>query len=275
MEAVDSVLNQSYPYIKIYIIEDGSTDFSVYWKKLKNHPHVHYVRLNQNQGVSFCRNLGADLGSSPYIAFLDSDDLWDSEKLAKQIEYMELNPLVQWSHTNETWKRNGEHIHQKKEHKMEGGSIITKLMERCLISPSTVLFKRPFFSEHGKFLNHFRIAEDYELWLRLNIHFPIGHINSPLATKRAGTWSQLSSTLEIDRFRVLALHRFYRLYKNDPAFLQIEQQWREIILKKINILIKGGTKYSSRYLKKYHCWKTVFEISRTTEKRTDSSGTLR
>ncbi len=138
-------------------------------------------------------------------------------------------------------------------------------MERCLISPSSVIFRRSFWEQEKiYFLNHFRVAEDYELWLRLNFKNPIGFIDKSLVTKRSGEWSQLSQTIEIDRYRVLALHRFYQQYSKDKSFKQIETIWRQEILKKIKILQQGALKYNLKFKQQqYQNWEILFNINRT------------
>ena len=62
----------------------------------------------------------------------------------------------------------------------------------------------------------------------------------------------------MDRQRVLALHRFYRLYKNTPEFQKIRDRWMEIIHQKIDYLIKGAIKYNKKNREiEYVKWKKV------------------
>jgi len=314
LEALASVLDQSYKNVNVYILEDGlhssnnndselakpslrydlnhistgsthrsgqaaSVHYSLENRNqkiiqlTKKHSNIHYISLNQNYGPSFCRNLGASLGSSKYIAFLDSDDLWELSKLKKQIDYLENNSQYDYIHTNEEWRRaitleekiiteKSEYkiVKQKKAHRKQSGSFIERLMDRCLISPSSILFKRSFWEAQNVYFHEkFRVAEDYELWLRLNLFHPIAYLEEPLTIKRAGAWEQLSSTIEMDRQRVLALHRFYRLYKNTPEFQKIKNKWDVIITKKIDFLIKGAHKYNKKSREKeYLIWKKLF-----------------
>jgi glycosyltransferase involved in cell wall biosynthesis len=258
-ECLKSVLSQEYNNLNIFVIEDGSlllNPYKEYFNTLKN---VQFVSLKENHGPSYCRNYGASLGCGSYIVFIDSDDLWESGKIKAQIKFMQNNPDVNWVHTNELWYKNNTLISQKKEHRKQGGIFFDRLLDRCLISPSSVMFKRDFFMDSGGFLSHFRMAEDYELWLRLNLHHEIGYIEEPLTIKRAGDWDQLSRTPEIDKYRVLALHRIYRIYHNTPEFQIYKDTWKKIILKKIEILVKGAQKYNkTQALKKYQNWSKLF-----------------
>ena len=93
-EAIDSVVNQTFKNWHMYIIDDNSNDNS--WSVIKTFSNLHnvtHVRLNKNMGPSFCRNYGMRISKSKYISFIDSDDTWKSNKLEKQINFMEKNNL--------------------------------------------------------------------------------------------------------------------------------------------------------------------------------------
>ena len=93
-EAIDSVVNQTFKNWHMYIIDDNSNDNS--WSVIKKFSSLHnltHVRLNKNMGPSFCRNYGMRISKSKYISFIDSDDTWKSNKLEKQINFMEKNNL--------------------------------------------------------------------------------------------------------------------------------------------------------------------------------------
>ena len=88
-ESVNSVINQTYKNWKLFIVDDHSTDNSrEILKKYKN-DNIKIIYLSKNKGVSLCRNLAMRKSNSKYIAFIDSDDYWSSDKLKKQIEFME------------------------------------------------------------------------------------------------------------------------------------------------------------------------------------------
>ncbi len=88
-EAIKSVINQSYKYWNLYIIDDFSNDLSKnILKKFKKNKKIKIVFLRKNRGPSFCRNLGMSLSRSPFISFLDSDDYWPKNKLSSQLSFM-------------------------------------------------------------------------------------------------------------------------------------------------------------------------------------------
>ena len=88
-EAIQSVVNQSYKYWNLYIIDDFSNDLSKkILKQFKKNKKIKIVYLRKNRGPSFCRNLGISLSRSPFISFLDSDDYWPKNKLSSQLNFM-------------------------------------------------------------------------------------------------------------------------------------------------------------------------------------------
>ena len=179
-----------------------------------------------------------------YVSFLDSDDLWMKEKLNKQVNALE-QENKEWIHCNELWMRNNKPVNQKKVHRKQGGLFWKRSLSRCLISPSAVLFKSAFFQELGGFKESFPVAEDYELWLRALEKKSVGYLTEPLVLKRAGNWQQLSSFQEIDRYRVLALHRAIRRLRacKGKANLVRLNKLIEEGLKKTQVLIKGAIKH--------------------------------
>lgn len=262
--SIHSVLSQSYPKWNLYIVDDASdrTILSNDITTLDN--RIHLLRLKNNRGPAYARNFASRMGTAEYIAFLDSDDYWHKDKLMKQILFLKEHIEYNWVHTNELWIRNKKTVKQKARHRKKGGQFLVESFKRCLISPSAVLFRRDFFLRNGGFQNSFRVAEDFEAWLRMNYSAPIGYIDEPLTIKTSGLWPQLSSAPEIDRQRVLALHRFYRLHKKEENFHTFRDGLFDEIEYKMNILLKGAYKYNKKAkVMEYHNWLRVFKRART------------
>ncbi len=93
-EAINSVITQTYKNWHLYIIDDNSSDNSEeIIDKFSNLKNVTIIKLQKNKGPSFCRNYATRISKSKYISFIDSDDSWLSDKLEKQINFMEKHNL--------------------------------------------------------------------------------------------------------------------------------------------------------------------------------------
>ena len=89
-ECIESVISQTYQQWEMIIIDDCSTDNSrqKISQLCKNEVRIKYFFLTKNVGAAEARNFGLRKAKGRYIAFLDSDDLWDKEKLSVQISFM-------------------------------------------------------------------------------------------------------------------------------------------------------------------------------------------
>ena len=88
--SIDSVLQQTHPWLELITVDDGSSDGS--WDILQAQAaldaRIRPIRLQQNAGVAAARNAGIAAASGSYIAFLDSDDWWHPSKLEWQLAQM-------------------------------------------------------------------------------------------------------------------------------------------------------------------------------------------
>ncbi|WP_424002626.1 glycosyltransferase family 2 protein [Haloarcula salina] len=90
--AVRSVLDQTFTDIECLVVDDGSTDETVSIVRSIDDDRVTVIEHGENGGAAAARNAGIDASLGEYIAFLDDDDVWRPEKLAKQIDILESAP---------------------------------------------------------------------------------------------------------------------------------------------------------------------------------------
>ena len=198
--------------------------------------HIRLIKLNENKGVSFARNTGIKAASGEYIAFLDSDDLFLPEKLEYQINYMKENNLL-ISHTDEFWYRKDRWINQGKSNKRYGGYIFDKILDKCRISPSSLIVHKSVFDEAGYFNEDLRVCEDYEISLRFALKYKIGYLEKKLIIKRAVEENSLSAGIShIEYIRYEILEKLYRenaniLDKNTKIILINELERKKNIIK--------------------------------------------
>lgn len=205
-KAVASVLDQSYANIEIIVVDDGSTDGSAEMIRDQFSSRVRILRLPRNRGVSYARNRGIELSRGSFIAFLDSDDLWEPEKTARQLAFMRGDPDILISQSDEIWFRHGRRVNPCKHHKKPSGFIFAESLPLCAVSPSAVMMRRRFFAQVGLFDEDLPACEDYDLWLRAACRYPISLLSENLVVKYGGHKDQLSRTIPaLDRYRIISL----------------------------------------------------------------------
>ena len=204
-EAIDSVLAQDFKDFELIVVDDGSTDNTL--EIFNSFPYDIKVLRQSNYGVSAARNRGIAEASGRFIAFLDSDDLWLSQKLSVQIEFFNQTPDALICQTEEVWIRNGIRVNPKKRHKKPSGMIFEPSLALCLVSPSAVMIRRSLFEKVGGFDETLPACEDYDLWLRISCRYPVYLIETPLIIKRGGHNDQLSASFGLDKFRIKSLNK--------------------------------------------------------------------
>lgn len=202
-QAIQSVFSQTYPYVELIVVDDGSTDETS--TLLDEFKERLTVLRQSNQGVSAARNRGIRAAGGEYICFLDSDDYWKPSKLEMQLDFFKNHPEIEICQTEEIWIRSGVRINPKKRHRKREGDLYIPSLELCLISPSAVMMRAALFEKVGLFDERLPACEDYDLWLRISHNHPIGLVKTPAIVKRGGHADQLSAMPELDKYRIQAM----------------------------------------------------------------------
>lgn len=90
-KAINSVICQTYPEWEIIVVDDASRDNTceIVSEYMKKNINIKYIKLDQNRGAANARNVGMQNSSGVYIAFLDSDDIWENEHLKMNLDAMD------------------------------------------------------------------------------------------------------------------------------------------------------------------------------------------
>lgn len=187
--AIESIMSQTLLPQEIIIVDDRSQDASCevisgYIERYKEHICITLITLEQNSGPAKARNVGWNSAKADYIAFLDADDSWHSQKIELQYNYMLSHLEVMLSgHLYEVVNQEQVLIPPQQIEKTEE---ITKrkMLIRNRFSTPTVMMKRNItlrFREHKKY------SEDYLLWLEIVLysnkcvllHIPLCYLYKP------------------------------------------------------------------------------------------------
>jgi glycosyltransferase involved in cell wall biosynthesis len=179
--AIDSVVAQIFSDLELIVVDDGSTDGTAKAVAARDIPTVRLIRHDDNRGAAAARNSGIEVARGRWIAFLDSDDTWEPDKLALQVAMLErLGPPFLAGCT-------GYYLHK-------GGRVATmsptlssrqfaaEILWGCSISPgTTLLVDRRCFSAIGPFDETLRRLEDWDWLLRYADHADMACVARPLA----------------------------------------------------------------------------------------------
>lgn len=225
MRAVDSAVKQSQAALEVIVVDDASEDDTL--DALQEFgDDIRIIALERNLGVSNARNQGIQAASGDWLAFLDSDDVWQRKKLETQSVFHDQNPTLKISQCDEIWIRNGVRVNPMRKHAKLGGWIFMDSLPRCIVSPSAVIIHRSIFEEVGLFDTNLPACEDYDLWLRISKHHEIGFLPKHLLSRYGGHEDQLSSRYwGMDRFRIAAMEK----HLDEP----LDDEWREALLKEL------------------------------------------
>jgi GT2 family glycosyltransferase len=249
VRALRSVAAQTYADCEIVVVDDGSTDDTEAAVRATG-IRLRYLR-QAHAGVSAARNRGVATAHGDWIAFLDSDDAWSPEKLARQMAFVHAKGAVEACQTEEIWIRDGVRVNPGTRHRKPSGDIFAPSLDLCLVSPSAVMLRRATFERLGGFDEGLPACEDYDLWLRLAVDTPVHLVPERLVTRYAGHADQLSRRYwGLDRFRVASLARLLA-----AAPLAPERRCRvaEVLERKCAVLAcgarrRGRSEEAARYL---------------------------
>lgn len=181
VKAIESVLAQTIAVNEIIVCDDGSTDDSKQRVLALNCPNVFWVDCGRNGRPAIPRNIGIQKASSPWIAFLDSDDEWEPEKLEIQLKLAEKNNGSAIC-TNGLVVGNSTAVKIYHEIMNEEVFSFSKLLTQNMVICSSVLVKKELIVKAGLFNTSvmFTAIEDYDLWLKISLFEPFLYSPKPL-----------------------------------------------------------------------------------------------
>ena len=153
-ETIKSIIDQTFKNWKLIIVDDCSDKKTrTLLKKFSKNKRIKIYWLKKNKGAGYCRNYAIKKSKSPYLAFIDSDDIWKKDKLETQLRFMENNNYL-FTYTNyETFGKKIKFISPAKEYDFK------KFVNDTSICTSTMIIKKNIL-KNIKFINS-EICEDY------------------------------------------------------------------------------------------------------------------
>ena len=172
-ETLTSAARQTFKNFEVIVVDDGSTDNTAEIVRQLGRTDPRFLLLQQaHQGVSAARNLGIHRARGEYIAFLDHDDVWLPEKLARQLELFREEPKANFVFTNYYyWDGQKDLRLFFKDHRpLPNGCACKQLISANPYIPSIVMVRRALFDTGCRFTTDIGGSEDWDLWLQFMEH---------------------------------------------------------------------------------------------------------
>lgn len=277
-ETIESVLNQTFSDFELLISDDCSTDNTVQVIKGYADERITGIYFDKNQGTVRALNYLLEMAKGEYIAVLGSDDVWESDKLEKQLAVLEndasLAACFSWATIID---QNSDVINDEKifpiyafEFKNCDKTVLLKefFARGNRLCHSSVLIRSDVHRKIGEYNVAYRQLHDYDLWVRLLMGYNVHIIESPLVKYRFVVNSEnVSRNSEKNNFRMwneaeeillylienISDEDFLNVFKED-IFRKDETTATHIICEKYLLLLKyklwgaNNTSLSLRYL---------------------------
>ena len=158
-ETIDSIIRQTFKDWKLIIVDGNSNiETKKILQKYEINPSINIIWLKKNKRAGFCRNLAIRNSKSEYIAFIDSDDIWEEEKLLKQLDFMIKNKYY-FTYTNYLTFKSGDKKNNFKKVIPRKFFTFEQFIKSTSIATSTMIVKRSSV-DNIKFSNT-KVCEDY------------------------------------------------------------------------------------------------------------------
>jgi len=215
-EAINSVLNQTYPNVEIIVVDDGSTDATQ--SILKSFGEKITWTWQKNSGTPAARNVGVRMSQGKYIALLDCDDLWLPDKIRMQLEAFERYPeaVLVWGgavRSNKGWtnEKNDQEYHKERKF-----LDLKELLIHNRIAALAAMFRRDVAISIDGFDEALLHCDDWDMWIRLAQLGSMVYVDQTLGIYRVHEkqMTKKSYNLSLGELSVVKKHRdtFYRLH---------------------------------------------------------------
>jgi glycosyltransferase involved in cell wall biosynthesis len=214
-ESVKSIIGQSYKNWELIFWDNVSQDNS---KKIINKfsdDRIKYFKSENFKKLYEARNLAIQKANGKFISFIDTDDMWEINKLEKQIEFFLKNKDFEIVYSNYTIideKKNKRNI--KFKYKQPSGMIFNDLLKKYTVGIGTVCLERKIFKDYS-FNSDFDIIGDFDFFLKLSKKKKFGYIHDELFFYRLhdSNLSKKQLTLHANE-----IQKWIKTNKNNPEY---------------------------------------------------------
>jgi glycosyltransferase involved in cell wall biosynthesis len=197
---LNSVFSQTYQDYEVIIVDDGSTDnTSSVMASFSGRPNLRYIH-QENGGQAKAKNRGIACAQGRYVAFLDADDVWEKDKLAKQICLFERPSvavvfsrasLIDEKGASLPLKDRGKYL------KPRSGMVAHWLFIDNFVWFSSAIVRKECLEIFNGFDETLRMGIDWDLWLQIATRYEFDFVDEPLLRYRIGHAGQMSKNVKV------------------------------------------------------------------------------
>jgi glycosyltransferase involved in cell wall biosynthesis len=176
-----SALAQTDVAFEVVVVDDGSCDGTFEWLESRGDERIRVVRHPEPRGVATARNTGVAAARTPWLAFLDDDDVWAPGKLAQQLARARASPESRWVCSGEVTLNSTLRIVGMASPPAPERALVALLAENVVPGGgSGVLAATDLVREVGAFDSSLGLLADWDLWIRLATEVPPAVVDRPL-----------------------------------------------------------------------------------------------
>ena len=260
LDALQSVLNQTFENYEVIVVEDASTDKSQEVISTLKSKKVTVIKHDTNKGLSASRNTGIKNAKSNYIAFLDADDFWKDNYLEELFLLINSYPKAKLFATNyeELYQNDTILLPSNNSKNLEEKTIIHNFFEislaQPLYCPSSFCVEKSVFETIGFYNESIRFGEDVDFNIRANLSYQLAYTKKPLVRYTMLSENQITQSLisgkiitDFDFFdtkktsksvkKYLDFHRYImaKHYKTENNADEFEKMKKGIDIKNLNL----------------------------------------
>jgi glycosyltransferase involved in cell wall biosynthesis len=197
-ESIESVLAQSYQNWELIFWDNQSTDHSATIFKSFDDKRLKYFYATKHTLLYEARNYASEKSSGNFIAFLDVDDYWETNKLDEQMKVFTKDKNVAMVYSNYYFKNEIKHTNKiLYKNKLPEGLILDKLLRKHIVGLLTMIINRNFLSK-GEALFDSRLHNigDFDIAVRISSKNKVACVQQPLATYRWHGNNETISTMD-------------------------------------------------------------------------------
>lgn len=233
--AIRSVLAQTYTDFEVLVVSDGSTDNTEEVVKAMQDSRIRFFEHEEPQGASAARNMGLRAARGEYLAFLDDDDEWMSDKLEVQLPVIENSPpevglVYAWMEYFCDGKSQSVYAPV-----LRGDVFADMLDNQAIGGCPTVMIKREVLDKVGYFDEDLPRGNDGNYWRRISQQYHVDYAPKVLARVNVGHDGRIS-----DNNRKNLSHEIHALRKRLEVF---REQFKSHPEKKVLVLSRIGVDY--------------------------------